>query len=98
MRQNRMPMGDGREHGFPICANGGLSKGPESVGHRYGVKVSTTCPPGTRLVGLYHSHPGGIPEPSLADIREAARFRIPNLCIGVPEQGIIKCHRVLRRR
>lgn len=98
MERNDMPQ-DGREHGFAICnANGRLLRGPESVGHRYGVKVDVTCPRGSRAVGIFHTHPGGVVEPSPADIREARRFGVPYVCQGVPETGQIGCRLVRRRR
>lgn len=96
MRQSRLDMTGDRETGFTICSNGALRRGPEATGHRYGVRVDIQCPVG-KPVGIFHTHPGGVPEPSDADITEAQRFNIPYLCIGVPETGIIRCHRVRRR-
>lgn len=100
MRQpkNDMP-DDGREHGWAICEDekGRQTKGPEAVGHRYGVSVDIACPRGYRPVGLFHSHPGGRTDPSQADLSEARRLGIEQLCIGVPDTGEIKCHRIARR-
>ncbi|MBM3133068.1 MAG: hypothetical protein FJZ95_08575 [Chloroflexi bacterium] len=100
MRQQRLnAMSDTeREHGFCVCQtpDGRLVKGPESVGHKYGVSVDVTCPPGARLVGMYHTHPGGVPELSEADLREAHRFNIPTMCVGVPDTGEVKCHRITK--
>lgn len=80
----------GREFGYPVCTTDGeLIKGPESVGHRYGVSLQTRCDVG-KPVCLFHTHPGGEAVPSPADVREAYRYKLP-VCIGVPESGHQEC-------
>ena len=87
-------MRDGVEHGFVICSKGkALSRGPESSGHRYGVKIDVACGSG-KPIAVYHTHPGGRPEPSQQDIQSAQKVGIPWVCIGVPETGALKCHHV----
>ena len=95
LRQVMSQMADGREHGYVVCLTqkGDMYKGPEAVGHRYGVRISPTCRVG-KPCAVFHTHPGGVPEPSEADVRAAQEQRIPWMCIGVPETGEIKCHRV----
>jgi len=100
MAQQRMK-GDGKEWGFTVCdKDGTLVRGPEAVGHHYGVDVPVQCPRGAKPAAIFHTHPypPGLPEPSAADIQAAQRFRIPYLCIGQPESGKITCHRVPRSR
>ena len=89
---------DGIEHGFCICEDGrgNFAAGRETTGHRYGVQIDVSCPPGFRPTGLFHTHPGGTPEPSRQDIREGCRLGIRHLCIAVPETGEIKCHDIGR--
>ena len=99
-RQPQMK-GDGKEWGFTVCnKDGELVKGPEAVGHHYGVDVPVRCPPGAKPAAIFHTHPfpPGLAEPSSADIQAAQRFRIPYLCIGQPESGKVTCHRVPRKR
>ena len=80
----------GREFGYPVCqTDSELIKGPESVGHRYGVSLQTKCSQG-KPIALFHTHPGGETIPSAADIREAYRYKLP-VCIGVPETGEQQC-------
>ena len=92
MRQEWRERHPGREHGFVICnVDGELVRGSESVGSRYGVSLNTRCPRGTRCAS-FHTHPGGVAEPSLADIREGHKHKM-DICIGVPESGEVRCYR-----
>lgn len=98
MRQVRMMgphMTDGLEHGYVICRtdDGDLLRGRETTGDRYNVDIDMHCPAG-RPVGIFHTHPGGVPVPSTVDISEAQRWGVEKLCIGVPETGDLQCHRV----
>lgn len=97
MRQN-LAMFGGREYGFMVCDANGLYRGPESVGGPLSVSITPRCPQGGRPKAIFHTHPGGVPVPSPTDFSEAQRLRIPVLCIGVPETGVIKCHLVPKSR
>ncbi len=90
---------DGIEHGFAICqdAAGNTVAGRETAGHRYGVQIDVSCPAGFKPTGLFHTHPGGTPQPSRQDIREGCRLGIRHLCIAVPETGELQCHDIGRR-
>jgi len=90
-------MNDGVEHGFCICNDRGkLIAGRETSGDHYNVSVDMNCPAG-KPIGIFHTHPGGVPEPSSTDIKSARQHGVEHLCIGVPEKGVIKCHRVSRK-
>lgn len=90
LKQNWRAIQSGREIGFPVCScEGDLERGRMSVGHRYGVNVTTTCEQGSPIC-IFHTHPGGIAEPSPADIRAGWDFHLP-VCIGIPETGEVRC-------
>jgi proteasome lid subunit RPN8/RPN11 len=101
MRQERLlqpHMNDGVEHGRCMCDdNGVLILGPETTGDRYNVSVDIACPQG-KPVGIFHTHPGGKPVPSPTDIRSAQQYKLKTLCIGVPETGEVRCHKVPPKR
>ena len=95
MRQARQMMADGVEHGYVLClTNRQLVPGPESTGTPTGVTINTRCSRG-HPYALFHTHPGtGDIRPSNKDMNEAARNRIPWVCVGIPETGRIQCYRV----
>lgn len=83
------------EHGFTICSDKcRLLRGPESVGHKYGVTVDISCPEGAEPIGTYHSHPSD-PTLSEQDITEMVRLDLPVACVGVPDNGV-KCYLIGR--
>ena len=64
--------------------DGRLTRGAIGVGTPTSVQFSDVCPPGSKVVGSWHSHPssgGGSILPSTQDIREAERIKMPYLCI-----------------
>lgn len=65
------------ERGFVVCKNGRLVKGPEVEGTSHSVKVPIRCPPGSKPRALVHTHPGGNPNLSDQDKREARRINLP---------------------
>jgi hypothetical protein len=74
-----------REVGFAVCRirrTGRLVRGPVSVGTHDRVNVSPTCPPGSTLDNVYHTHPDGLAEPSPQDLREARRAGVRRLCVA----------------
>lgn len=86
----------GVEFGAMLCrlADGRLTRGPIGVGNATSVQFPDTCPPGSKLVGSFHSHPksgGGSPLPSRQDMREAGRIGMPSLCIVTSEKT--SCYR-----
>ena len=60
----------------------------------YEVSLNVSCPSGGQPIGIFHTHPGGRPEPSNLDVSEGKRFGLDWLCITVPERHITKCHRI----
>lgn len=84
------------EIGHTICErpNGEIVSGPVAEGGPVSVEIPLQCPAGSRYVGLWHTHPGGIPYPSSVDIRTAQLTRAEKMCISVPETGVTKCYNV----
>lgn len=66
-RMGRLPR---NELGFAVCElpNGDLINGPVSWGTPTSVEIQLHCPTGSKFVGLGHTHPGGVAEPSDMDI------------------------------
>lgn len=84
-----------KEHGFTICSEKcRLLRGPESVGHKYGVTVDISCPEGAEPIGTYHSHPSDHTL-SEQDVDEMVRLGLPVACVGVPDNGL-KCYLISR--
>ena len=83
------------EIGYALCQqpDGSYVNGPVAEGTPVSVNIPIRCPSGTKFVGLYHTHPGGVPYPSNTDIQSAARVRAAQLCIEVPETGQTNCFR-----
>ena len=82
------------EVGFTICKNptGELAPGPLAVGDPYNVDIPVSCPAGSKLLGLHHTHPGGRAYPSKQDIRSARQLRVPYLTIDA--DGTLRTFRV----
>lgn len=83
-----------REIGFAICRgpDGQLAPGPVAQGHLYGVSIPIACPPAFQPVGTWHTHPGGVPEPSPQDWEMTRRHGLRHLCITVPDTGQTRCY------
>ena len=59
---------------------------------KWGVDVPLNCGGGT-VEGVWHTHPGGIAEPSEPDWRQAKQHNLKTMCItAVP--GPTKCYNV----
>jgi len=84
-----------KEEAFTLCQlRDMILKGSQATGNdKYSVNLRVSCPQG-KPIGIHHTHPGGEPEPSDQDIREAHRLGIPFMCITVPERKVTKCYRV----
>lgn len=85
------------EIGAALCKlpTGSLTRGPLGSGTTTGVSFPNTCPPGTKMLGSWHSHPetgGGDIRPSTQDIREAKRFGWDILCTTNEKRS--QCYRV----
>ena len=67
-RMGKLPA---NEMGFPGCQlpNGNLINGPVSWGTPTSVEIQLQCPMGSKFVGLGHTHPRGVAQPSDQDIR-----------------------------
>lgn len=81
------------EEGYPICASGDqLLAGARVRGRDHDhVSIPLRCPPGSRAVGFWHTHPDGKPVPSKQDVSEAVRLGMDLICVTVPEKGITRC-------
>lgn len=81
------------EIGFAMCQlpNGSIVPGDIAEGTPVSVNIPVQCPPDTRLVGLMHSHPGGVAHPSSTDIESTRALGLNEMCIVVPETGEINC-------
>jgi proteasome lid subunit RPN8/RPN11 len=87
-------MPGGVEHAFTICERGGrLARGSQASGDRYSVDLVISCPHGYRALGIFHTHPGGVPIPSEMDLRSAVLHGLTHVCVGVPETGVVRCYR-----
>ena len=72
------------ELGFSLCrvgASGQLVAGPVATGDPVSVSIPVSCPTGSHFEGLFHTHPGGVAQPSQQDIRAAKQSGAANLCI-----------------
>ena len=78
------------EMGFSLCRTpkGRIVAGPVASGTPTRVDISVACPPGSRFVGLMHTHPklpngqGGIPQLSATDRQSALRVGAKVSCVG----------------
>ena len=79
------------EFGVPLCMrpDGTLDRQVAvSWGTPTGVNVDMGgCPPGTRVVGSLHSHPGGVPFPSRVDQAAAIASASELMCIVADGPG-----------
>jgi len=83
---------DASEIAKTICLRDGeVFWGNESRGEPLSVRLRTSCPNGEQI-GVFHSHPGGISEPSQQDISEMLRAKLPFLCILGEEA--LSCYRI----
>ena len=82
------------EVGASICQkpNGQYVFGPKATGTPTSVNVPVSCPAGSKFVGIYHTHPGGIPVPSPMDLTSGRSVNAKLLCIKVPETGQTRCY------
>jgi len=88
--------GDTVETAFTICQREGeIIRGSQATGNTpWSVNLPISCPTGYKVAGLHHTHPFGEPEPSKADISEAKRLGLRQLCITVPQTCVTKCQQV----
>ena len=87
------PGGRTNEIGAAMCrdlATGKISFGPFSEGTPTSVSIDPTCPPGTKLFAIYHTHPGGVALPSQTDLKSGRRIGAEALCINA--DGDLRCH------
>lgn len=94
MAKNRLPK---NEFGFTLCRTprGKLVRGKVHHGTPSQVVIPVTCPPASKLEGLFHTHPGGVAFPSEPDIRNAFQAKIKVLC--VMNESALNCFRLIRR-
>jgi len=85
------------EVGFTMCRakGGGLTHGPVVSGTPTSVDIPVRCPPGSSMVGLFHTHPKGVAYPSDTDIRSAIKVGAKALCVQSDTE--LACFRVSRR-
>lgn len=85
------------EIGASICglAGGQIVFGPWAEGTPTNVSIEMKCPPGTDFLGIYHTHPKGVAEPSARDIESGLAVNAQVLCIrAIP--GDLRCYRKAR--
>lgn len=83
-----------KEVGAVICKIGNRRYlGPIKKGKdKWGVDVPLNCGSGT-VEGVWHTHPGGVAEPSDPDWDQAKQYNLKTMCItAVP--GKTKCYNV----
>ena len=82
-----------KEIGKALCKgpDGQIAGGPVAEGHMYGVTIPVSCPPGYNPVGTWHTHPGGVVEPSPEDWEMTRKLGFRYLCVTVPETGQTQC-------
>ena len=85
------------EIGFALCrtTKGKLTHGPVAEGTPKNVGIPIKCPSGSTQVGLFHTHPKGIPFPSDLDVKAAVKHGIKNLCIDA--DGKLNCFAIRRK-
>lgn len=77
------------EIGFSLCqvqGNGRLTHGPVSEGTPTSVDIKVECPAGSKLIGLHHTHPGGVAFPSPTDLASARAIGAQVMCINADGQ------------
>ena len=76
-----------------ICLrNGDVQWGNEGhSGSPTDVWINPSCPAG-KAIGIYHSHPGGVSEPSVQDISAMLKAQLPFLCIQ--GEDALACYKV----
>lgn len=81
------------EVGWALCRTpeGRLLSGPLAEGTPMSVNIPVGCPGGSRLAGLFHTHPAGVAFPSDTDIRSAKAVGAGSLCIDA--DGQLACYR-----
>tara|TARA_Y100000310_G_scaffold204991_1_gene205284 strand:- start:386 stop:748 length:363 start_codon:yes stop_codon:yes gene_type:complete len=86
------------EVGFTLCRTpqGGLTRGRVARGTRTSVNIPLGCPPGAKLEGFFHTHPGGVAVPSDLDFKAARKARVSVLCVQNDSQ--LSCFRLKKSR
>ena len=81
------------EIGSAVCVvgrTGRIVRGPQASGTPTRVDIPLRCPPGSNIVGLYHTHPKGVARPSHIDVAAARQSGLNTLCVqAVP--GELRC-------
>jgi hypothetical protein len=81
------------EHGSAICRRGNsIGLGPATHGEAHSVSIRLSCPPGHKVDGVTHLHPGGSHQLSPRDIQTARDLKLNHICIKTPKGGT-KCYR-----
>lgn len=88
------------EKGYPICHDGReVKKGQTVMGSSHNVSIPlNTCPPGSRVIGVHHTHPGGSLQPSDRDISTMREKNLQYMCVGVKNRVVCFKNRRFRRR
>ena len=59
------------------------------------VTLPVRCPQGSKPIGTWHSHPGGVAEPSAQDISEMRRKGFRHMCISSDTET--RCYEIRQR-
>lgn len=79
------------ELGFGLCRMkfvNTLKPGHECIGNECSIVQMPECPTGL-YIGGFHTHPSGVAEPSIADLKNAYINDVE--CVGAPEEDAIRC-------
>jgi proteasome lid subunit RPN8/RPN11 len=85
-----------KEIGFVLCRDrrGRLSRGVQVTGDRSSVSVPMNCPRGSKVIGLWHTHPSGSLELSRRDIATGKQFKLSHVCTSNGKPGSTRCYRI----
>ena len=86
-------MSDDVEHGFCLCQKGKqITRGLKVSGGSHHVDIPLRCPPGSKVVGVSHYHPGGSSSLSEQDKQTAQDKHLSYVCI-TRREGKAKCYK-----
>lgn len=90
-----------RDHevAITLCSRKGkIIPGGTAEGDWDHVEPHLTCPKRSKVIGSFHTHPGGDPRASKADVLFQQEHEHPLLCTGKPETGEYVCRKLKKGR
>ena len=78
------------EYGYAMCRtpDGRIVQGPVARGTPNSVTIPISCPRGSTFIGLFHTHPQGVSQPSGQDVRSGVEVAAQILCIRSEAEGL----------